>query len=103
MRSIVKRVGIAALAGVSVVGATLASAGSAEAHWRGHRGWGWGGPALIGGLALGAALAAPRYGYGYGYPAYSAVSYGGDCFVRRRVVGYTPYGAPIILARRVCY
>ena len=108
MRALVKKVGIAALAGVSVIGATLASADPAEARWRGHHhhhrgGWGWGGPALIGGLALGAALAAPRYGYGYGYPAYAAVSYGGDCFVRRRVVGYTAYGNPIIRARRVCY
>jgi hypothetical protein len=39
--------------------------------WRGG-GWGWGGAGL--GLAVGAligsALAAPYYGYGYGYPAY---------------------------------
>src|SRR5579859_1377443 len=30
-------------------------------------GWGWGVGAVIGGLALGAALATPYYGYGYGY------------------------------------
>lgn len=47
----------------------------------GHRGWGWGGgAAVIGGLALGAALAAPAYSYGDPYACY-------DC-------GYSYYGAP---------
>ena len=104
MHSVFRKLGMAALAGMSIIGATLVSADPAEARWRGHYGggWGWGGPALIGGLALGAALAAPRYGYGYGYPAYSGY-YGGDCFVRRQVVGYTAYGNPIVRARQVCY
>ena len=49
--------------------------------WR-HRGWGWGGGALAAGLIvgglIGAATAAPYYGYGYGYyPAH---------------YGYRPYG-----------
>src|SRR5687768_11102820 len=102
MRSLLKKVGIAALAGMSIVGATLAAADPAEAHWRGHhhRGWGWGGPALIGGLALGAALAAPRYAYGYGYPAYAY--YDGGCSLRRRIVGHTEYGRPIFRTVRVC-
>jgi len=55
-----------------------------------HRGGGWVGPAIVGGLALGALAAAPRYGYGYGYY---------DC--PRQVVGYTAWGRPIV--RRVCY
>jgi len=102
MRSIFKKAGIAVLAGVSIIGATLASSGPAEERWRGHHGgWGWGGPALIGGLALGAALAAPRYGYGYGAPAYGF--YDGGCQLRRRIVGYTDYGRPILRSVRVCY
>src|SRR4051812_45729701 len=95
MRSVFKKFGIAALCTVSVIGATLASTNSAEARWGGHHhgGWGWGGPALIGGLVLGTALAArPAYGY-----------YGGDCFLRRRVVGYTYSGRPIVRHVRVCY
>lgn len=61
MRLILKRFGIVALAGMSIVGASLASANPAEARWRDHHhhrhhsGWGWGGPVLIGGLALGTA------------------------------------------------
>ena len=44
-------------------------------YYRGGSGWGYGAAAL-GGLALGAALASPGYGYGYG-PYYDG-SYGGD-------------------------
>jgi len=33
-------------------------------------GYGWGATGLLGGLALGTALAYPYYGYGYGYPGY---------------------------------
>ena len=37
-------------------------------------GWGWGAGALIGGIALGAALARPSYAY-YGYPGYYGYGY----------------------------
>jgi hypothetical protein len=97
MRISIKKVGIAALAAVSVAGATLATSTDAEARWRGHRGHGWVGPAIVGGLALGA-FAASRP-YAYGYPAYGAY----DGCVRNRVVGYTPYGRPIVRAVNVCY
>ena len=61
-------------------------------------GGGWVGPAIVGGLALGALAAAPRYGYGYG-PSYA---YGPGYYgCPRRVVGYTEWGRPIV--RRVCY
>jgi hypothetical protein len=63
------RKSLTALAAAATIGtAAIAAPTSAEARW------GWWGPAL-GGLAVGAiigsALAAPAYGYGYGYPAYS--------------------------------
>jgi hypothetical protein len=82
-------------------------------HWGGHRGGHWGGhwgrhwgghwrgpgfgfaPAFAGALAFGA-LAAPYY---YGAP----VAYYGDCFPRRRVVGYTAWGRPIVRIVRRCY
>ena len=37
---------------------------------------GWAGPAIVGGLAAGALLAAP-YAYGYGYGPYGYGGYGG--------------------------
>ena len=98
MRTAFKKLGIAALAGITVVGASLASADPAEARWRGHRhhhhggGWGWGGPALVGGLALGTALGAG-----------SAYAYGGGCPLVRQVVGYRPSGRPIVRWVRSCY
>jgi hypothetical protein len=79
---------LAAAATIAIV--AVAAPQQAEARWRG----GWGGPAIIGGLAagaiLGGALAGPRYGY-YGYggdPYYGSYAYGG-CG-RYRVM--TPYG-----------
>ncbi len=47
----------------SVAGSTIT-----QAHW--GWGWGWGVGAFLGGLALGAALAAPPYYYGYPYGYY---------------------------------
>ena len=111
-----KKFGAAAVAALSLAGATLATSTSAEALYF-HRGWGggsrpyslerlvWTGPAIVGGLALGALAASrPYYGYGYGpgyYGAYSDGYYGGDCVLRRRV-HYTPYG-PVVRHVRVCY
>jgi hypothetical protein len=100
MRSLFKKVGIAALAALSLVGATLAASSSAEARYY-HRGWGggWAGPAIVGGLALGALAASRPYYYG-GYGGYG---YYGDGCIRNRVVGYTPYGRPIVRPVNVCY
>ena len=59
MGSIIKELAIAAVAGLSLVGATFAGSTSAEARYY-HRGWGgggWVGPAVVGGLALGALAA----------------------------------------------
>jgi len=94
--SVLKKIGIFAVAGLTLIGATLASSNSAEARFygRGGRGGGWVGPAVVGGLALGA-LAASRPYYGYGY-------YGDGC-VRNRVVGYNAYGRPIVRPVNVCY
>lgn len=62
--------------------------------WRGgYGGWGggWWGPAVIGGLAAGALLAAPYYGYGYG----------GNCLTYTPV--YDAYGNYIgQQATRIC-
>ena len=108
MHSVVKKVGVSALAVLSVAAATLAMSSSAEARYYGHRGWrggGWGfaGPAIVGGLALGALAASRPYGYGYGYPAYGYYDGGyGGCYLQRHVVGHTAYGRPIVRPVRVC-
>ena len=101
MRSLFRKVGITAVAALSLVGATLAASSSAEARYygRGWHGGGWAGPAIVGGLALGALAASRPYYYG-GYGGYGA--YGDGC-IRNRVVGYTPYGRPIVRAVNVCY
>jgi hypothetical protein len=94
-----------AIAGVATAALAAAAATPAEARW--HGGWGWGAGAFAGGLALGALAARPYYygGY-YGGPAYGYYGggyYGGGCYWRRRVVGYTPYGHPIVRPVQVCY
>ena len=103
MRSIFRKVGITAVAAVSLVGATLAASSPAEARYygRGWHGGGWVGPAIVRGLALGALAASRPYYYGgYGYGAYGA--YGDGC-IRNRIVGYTAYGRPIWRPVNVCY
>jgi len=90
---ILKKAAIATLAISTIAVGSLSATSSADARgW--HRGGGWVGPAIVGGLALGALAAAPAYGYGYGYDY-------GYYGCPRRVVGYTPWGRPIV--RRVCY
>ena len=94
MNATLKKTGVAALAALSIAGATIATSSTAEARWHGgwHRG-GWIGPAVVGGLALGAyAASRPYYGY-----------YDGGCYFRRRVVGYNSWGRPIVRPVRVCY
>lgn len=69
-----------ALASTAVIGLTAAVAipNQADARWRGHGYGGWWVPgAVVGGLALGAAIASrPYYGYGPG-PYYGGYAYDG--------------------------
>ena len=108
MQASLKKISVAALAALSIAAATVATSSSATArpfhggfhhggfhhggfhrggfhHGRFHRGFG---PAFVGGLAF----AAPYAGYYYD-----------DCAPRRRVVGYTPWGRPIVRLVSVCY
>jgi hypothetical protein len=101
MRNALRTSGVAVLAAATIAVGSLAASSPAEAR----RG-GWVGPAIVGGIALGAlaAASAPRYGYAYGpgYGYHGAGYYGGGYYgCPRRVVGYTYYGRPIV--RRVCY
>jgi hypothetical protein len=105
MRNTMSKAIIAGLAALSLGASALATADPASAAWRGggrmgawHGGWrgggwhgggwhggGWWGPAIVGGLAASALLAAPyAYGYGYGYP------YGGSCYSYQPM--YDAYG-----------
>ena len=118
------KAGLAALLAVGTVAASAAPA-NADRYWGGHEGrWGgheryehgyyggrgYGGGALLGagiaGLAVGAALASPRYGYGHGYgygyrPRYYDYGPGyydyGTCLVRRSV--WDPYYGGYIVRR----
>jgi hypothetical protein len=98
MRTAIKKAAIATLAALTLAGGALATSTSAEARYYGHHRWGggWAGPAIVGGLALGA-LAASRPYYGYGAYAYD------DGCLRRRIVGHTYYGRPIFRTVNVCY
>jgi hypothetical protein len=82
MRNTISKAMIAGLAGLALAGSVVATTEPASAVvWHGGGGargggaWhgggrggggGWWGPAAVGGLAAGALLAAPYYGYGYG-------------------------------------
>jgi hypothetical protein len=59
--------------------------------WGYGGGWGWGAAGLLGGLALGTALAYPYYGYGYGYPYYG-YGYGYPACYWAQQPAYDPYG-----------
>jgi hypothetical protein len=100
----------AGLAAVTLAGTAIVSATPASAQWGWRGGYGWGGPAVaagvIGGLAVGSALAArPYYGGPYGYyGAYAPAGYpyGGECVIeRRRTVD--PWGRVIVRRVRTCY
>jgi hypothetical protein len=99
MGAVIRKAGIAALGAVVLFVGTLATATDADARWRGRRGGGWVGPAIIGGLALGALAASRPYAYGYGYPRYGYY----DGCIRNRVVGYNAWGRPIVRPVNVCY
>jgi hypothetical protein len=103
---VMKKLGMAALAVLTIAGTMAASMSSADARWRGgggyrggyYRGGGYGiGAGIATGLALGAIGGAYYGGYGPGY-----YGYGGGC-IRNRVVGYTAYGRPIVRPVNVCY
>ncbi len=105
MRSYLKKIGIAAAAALTLAVTPVLTSSSADArpfgfhhggfHHFGHRGFGFG-PALGAGLAFGALATAP---YWYSSP----VGLYGDCVLRRRIVGHTYWGRPIVRLVRVCY
>jgi hypothetical protein len=60
--------------------------------WGRGGGWGWGAAGVLGGLALGTAIASPYYGdyaYGYGYPYYQN---GYGCYPHYDYYGRYVYG-----------
>jgi len=88
----VRKLGMAAVAGLSIVTTSLAFTPTAEAqrwHRHHHRGGSWVGPAVVGGLALGALAATAPYAYGRG------------CWTERQVV-VDRYGREIVRRVRVC-
>jgi hypothetical protein len=114
MRNTLSKTVVAGVAALSLTASLFATAEPANAAFRyggggfhaggfGWRGGGWGGgwwaPAVIGGVAAGALLAAPFYGYGYGrycgygcgygYPGYR--TYPGYAYYPRYRV-YPGYG-----------
>ena len=60
-----KLIALASVAAIVLTAAAIPN--QAEAYWRGYRSSGWWGPgAVVGGFALGAAIASrPYYGYAY--------------------------------------
>src|SRR5450759_937805 len=98
MRASLKKIGLAAVMALTVAGAALVTAGSAQAqHWHGHGGGGFG-PGFVGGLAAGAVIGGGYYGGGYYGGPYA---YGGDCYIRRQVI-INRWGHRVIRRVRVC-
>jgi hypothetical protein len=89
MRALNKLAMAIAAVGTIAVSASVANARPWHRHHHHHHRGGWVGPAIVGGLALGAMAATAPRAYGY---------YGG---CERHVVGYRPSGRPIV--RTVCY
>lgn len=109
---IFKHVGVAAIAVISLVGATMAASSSAEARQL-NRGWRtnyFPGTAVVSGLALGAVAATRSYDYRYGY-RYWDYAPGGpfvdypyqNCGFGPRLAAYTVFGNAIISSDRVCW
>jgi hypothetical protein len=90
---------LTALAAAATVAVTaIATPSTAEARWWGSRGYGWRGPAFVGGLATGAFIGATfarpyAYGYGYGYAPYASYGYYGGPYASYATT-YT-YAAPV--------
>ena len=104
MRASLKKIGLAAVTALTVAGAALVTAGSAQAQHR-HGGGGFG-PGFVGGLAAGAVIGGgPYYGGGYygGPYAYGGgpYAYGGGCYIERQVV-INRFGHRVIRRVRVC-
>jgi hypothetical protein len=106
MPASLKKISVAAFAALSIATAAVATSSSANAqrfhggfhggfhhggfhHGFHHRGFHRFGPAFVGGLAFGA--------------PYASYYYDDDCAPRRRIVGYTPWGRPIVRFVNVCY
>jgi hypothetical protein len=107
----IRKFGVAALAALTIVGASLSASAPASARGFGHGGGGFHGGGFGGrgfggrGFGIGAGLATGLVlggiGYGYGYPAYAYNGYyGGDCWIQRRVV--YRYGRRVIVPVQVC-
>ena len=103
MRASLKKIGLAAVMALTVAGAALVTAGSAQAQHR-HGGGGFG-PGFVGGLAAGAVIGGGYYGGGYygGPYAYDGgpYAYGGGCYIQRRVF-INRFGHRVIRRVRVC-
>jgi hypothetical protein len=98
MRASLKKIGLAAVMALTVAGAALVTAGSAQAqHWHGHGGGGFG-PGFVGGLAVGAVIGGGYYGGGYYGGPYA---YGGDCYIQRQAF-INRFGHRVIRRVRVC-
>jgi hypothetical protein len=94
MRTPWKRMGVAAVAALAILG--FASSANAQHH---HGGGGGFGPGFVGGLAAGAVIGGtPYYGGGYYGGPYA---YGGDCYIRRQVI-INRWGHRVIRRVRVC-
>ncbi len=100
MLSFARKIAIAGAAALALVGSLAATAGTADArpYHRYGGGWGWFGPAFVGGLALGTFAARPYY---YGGPYYARPVYGPRCWVEPRQV-VTPHGFVRVRHVRVC-
>jgi hypothetical protein len=102
------KIGVAALAALTIVGASLTATAPASARGFGHgggfhggfHGGGFSGRGFGIGAGLATGLALGGYGYGYGYPAYAYNGYYGDCYIQRRIV--YRYGRRVIAPVQVC-
>jgi uncharacterized membrane protein len=99
MRASLKKIGLAAVMALTVAGAAVVTAGSAQAqHWHRHGGGGFG-AGFVGGLAASAVIGGgPYYGGGYYGGPYA---YGGGCYMVRRAY-INRFGHRVIRRVRVC-
>jgi uncharacterized membrane protein len=96
MRASLKKIGLAAVMALTVAGAALVTAGSAQAQHR-HGGGGFG-PGFVGGLAAGAVIGGGYYGGGYYGGPYA---YDGGCYIQRQAF-INRFGHRVIRRVRVC-